>query len=156
MSAFNAKICIKDQLLLWFLLWFGEGFEMLVAALVSSLIVRWQRHRPVYLSQTSIEWNAWKACRRRTESGQRTVRRLRLYPQASIDWNVWKTCRRWIEPGQRTVRQLWLYPRARNRLECSEEKTCRRYACRKRRASPVEGAFGESAVKLLASALIPS
>ena len=126
MSAFNAKICIEVQLLLWFLLWFGEGFEMLVAALVSSLIVRWQRHRPVYLSQASIEWNAWTACRRRTESGQRTVRRLRLYP------------------------------RARNRLECLEEKTCRRYACRKRRASPVEGAFVESAVKLLASALIPS
>ena len=27
MSAFNAKICIEVQLLLWFLLWFGEGFE---------------------------------------------------------------------------------------------------------------------------------
>jgi len=95
MSAFNAKICIEVQLLLWFLLWFGEGFEMRVAALVS-LIVRWQRHRPVYLSRASTDW------------------------------------------------------------KCSEEKTCRRYACRKRRASPVEGAFGESAVKLLASALIPS
>ena len=155
MSAFNAKICIEVQLLLWFLLWFGEGFEMHAAALVS-LIVRWQRHRPVYRSQASIDWNAWKACRRRTEPGQRTVRRLRLYPRASIDWNAWKTCRRWIEPGQRTVRQPWLYPRASIDWKCSEEKTCRRYACRKRRASPVEGAFGESAVKLLASALIPS
>jgi len=80
MSAFNAKICIEVQLLLWFLLWFGEGFEMLVAALVSSLIVRWQRHRPVYLSQASIEWNAWKTCRRWIEPGQRTARQFGCIP----------------------------------------------------------------------------
>ena len=109
MSAFNAKICIEVQLLLWFLLWFGEGFEMLVAALVSSLIVRWQRHRPVYHPKLD-RLQRLKACRRRTESGQRTVRRLRLYPRASIDWNAWKTCRRWIEPGQRTVRQFGCIP----------------------------------------------
>ena len=152
MSIFYARSALKFvELLLWFHLWFGGRFEIHVATLLFSLVIREQKYCFVYHSQPD-KLQRWTDCQQRQSTDRNSGpvdgkfhRRIGML--FGTDRDAVRVCRRRIKTCRRRICrrcdgskfracrwQISLTVRDAARVCRRRNKSCRRRICRRYRA----------------------